>query len=172
MTRMTSDGFWRSFDRDHEPVVQAEPTSQSIGVIARWATCHVCGMPCHLEKHTIDLGLIGIETLPASELAHGRDVQTAWVARHGPAPYGPRTYLAELRGTTPVIELPDATVMVDVSQGKRHLPMQGTQEHKPGSIPRASLLCGTLADKHWLLKLGDCWQADVCKLCLENSSQI
>jgi hypothetical protein len=71
-----------------------------------------------------------------------------------------------------VIELPDATVMVDVSQGKRHLPVQGTQEHKPGSIPRANLLCGTLADKHWLLKLGDCWQADVCKLCLENSSQI
>jgi hypothetical protein len=177
MTIRTTDGFWRGYDRNHEALPKHSEktdglkTTQSRRTWVSGFTCATCGMPSHLEHKLIDLGLIGVETLPAAQLAFGRDVQNAWVPRHGPAPYSSNMYREELRGRTPVIELPDATVMVDVSQGKRHLPVRHT-ERKLGAMTVANLLCATVPDLSWKLDLGDCWQAEVCKLCLENPSQI
>lgn len=175
MTLKTTDGFWRSFDRDHEALpkhsdkLDSLKTTQSNGPSAKGFTCGTCGMPAHLEHHEM--------TVPAlasvcDSIEIFRDPMHLWVTRHGPAPYSSRVYKEELRGTTPVIELPDATVMVDVSQGKRHLPVKGTERKLSGSITRAALLCATVTGVHWKLDLGDCWHAEVCKLCLENPSQI
>lgn len=178
MTLKTTDGFWRSHDRDHEalpkPSDETDPlkVTQHNGPHARGFTCGVCGMPAHLEHHALDESIGGnVESVPVDHLTFGRDVQNIWVPRHGPAPYSSRTYREELRGTTPVIEMPDATVMVDSSQGKRHLPVRGT-ERKRGAMTVANLLCGTVPDLSWKLQLGDCWNAEVCKLCLENPAQI
>lgn len=176
MTHKTNPGFWRSFDRDHEalpkPSSETDPlkTTDSSGPSARGFTCSTCGMPAHLE-HCKLLKASTQGMLPVPALAFERDRQNIWVPRHGPVPYSSRTYREELRGTTPVIELPDATVMIDVSQGKRHLPVRGT-ERKRGATTWVNVLCGTDSDQHWKLDLGDCWRAEPCKLCLENPSQI
>jgi hypothetical protein len=176
MTIKTTDGFWRSHDRDHEalpkPSDETDPlkVTQHNGPHARVLTCGVCGMPAHLEHHKLlKAGTQGM--LPVPPLAFGRLDQNIWVPRHGPAPYSSRTYREELRGTTPVIELPDATVMVDISQGKRHLPRRGT-ERKRGATDTAQVLCETVTGWHWKMQLGDCWHAEVCKFCLENPAQI
>lgn len=166
MTLKTTDGFWRSFDRDHEALpgtnrAEGLKTTGHFGPHTRGFTCGTCGMPCHLEHHSIDADC-------GPDMAFGRLELNVWVPRHGPAPHSPHLMNKELAGTTPVIELPDATVMVDVSQGKRHLPVQGTQEGGSGRMTVANLLCGTITDKHWVLKLGDCWHAEPCKLCIET----
>jgi hypothetical protein len=191
MTLKTTDGFWRSFDRDHEALpkhsdkLDSLKTTQSNGPSAKGFTCGTCGMPAHLECWKIDAGidvsepgsiesefLQGTDKIPVPALSFGRRTQNVWVPRHGPAPYSSNMWKEELRGTTPVIELPDATVMVDVSQGKRHLPVKGTEQKRGGSIVYANVLCASVTGLHWKLDLGDCWHAEPCKLCLENPSQI
>lgn len=166
MTLTTSPGFWRSFDRDHEPLVQSEPTSQSTHTIIGHCTCQTCGMPCHLEMHKSDDDV----RPPVPELAW-HDTQTVWVARHGPAPYSPKLVNKALAGTTPVIELPDATAVVggDPSTNRRHMfdPADVYTHEKNARLRYVrSTLCA-IRDPYGILvmQLGHCWNAAACENC-------
>lgn len=170
MTLKTTDGFWRSFDRDHEPVplmhgINPKPeglkTTQHAGFMTNGFTCLTCEMPCHAEHRLLDYSLQEAREIVRTpvDLTYGRAHQSIWVPRHGPAPYSSNIRNTELAGTVPVIELPDA-VGVAESQTRRHY-VHGIQTLSLDHGYRAECGIGDL----YRYQLGQCWEIPLCENC-------